>query len=181
MDDPNHHWSKHWSKHWDKDETKKTIKHLLSAAKPRIWPDDTICKMTLSTTSHLVLVCGGCSIALRVWKWPIYVGADSTEGHCIKAMLSFSMGEVLQPRPWPDDVGFGVAASTTTYLLVVCASLSPQLISDSLFSSSKLLLIWCVDCNCFVEATFWNILWYSLVVAWIIILWRQLHILLHVL
>ena len=32
-----------------------------------------------------------------------YVGADSTEGHCIKAMLSFSMVEVLQARLSPDE------------------------------------------------------------------------------
>ena len=36
-------------------------------------------------------------------KWPIKVGADSTEGHCIKAMLSISMVEVLQARLSPDE------------------------------------------------------------------------------
>ena len=45
---------------------------------------------------------------------------DGTEGHRIKVMLSFSMDEVLKPRPCPDDASFGVAASTTSYLLVVC-------------------------------------------------------------
>ena len=50
----------------------------------------------------------------------INVGADSTEGHCIKAMLSSSMVEVLQHRLSPDDARFGVASSTTSYLLVVC-------------------------------------------------------------
>ena len=47
-------------------------------------------------------------------------GANSTEGHCIKAMLSLSMVEVLQARGCPDDNWLGVAASTTSYLLVVC-------------------------------------------------------------
>ncbi len=35
-------------------------------------------------------------------------------------MLSFAMVEVLQPRLSPDDACFGGAASTTSYLLVVC-------------------------------------------------------------
>ena len=47
------------------------------------------------------------------------VGVDSTEGRSIKAMLSLSMGEVIQARLSPDDASFGVAASTTSYLLVV--------------------------------------------------------------
>ena len=47
------------------------------------------------------------------------MGADSTEGHCIKAMLCISMVEVLQRRISPDEARFGVAASTTSTLLVV--------------------------------------------------------------
>ena len=34
---------------------------------------------------------------------PFKVGADSTEEHSIKAMLSFSMGKVLQARLCPDE------------------------------------------------------------------------------
>ena len=76
--------------------------------------------MAASTTSHHLVVCGGCNKAFEVKKWPIEVGADRTEGHCIKAMLSKSMGEVLQRRISLDEARFGVAASTTSDLVVVC-------------------------------------------------------------
>ena len=76
--------------------------------------------MAASTTSYLLIVCGGCNKAFRVWKCSIKVGADNTEGHCIKAMVSLSMVEVLQARLRPDDCWYGVAASTTSYLSIVC-------------------------------------------------------------
>ena len=57
----------------------------------RLSPDEVRFGVAGSTTSYLLDVCGGCDIAFRVRKWPIKVGADSTEGYCIKAMLSFSI------------------------------------------------------------------------------------------
>ena len=56
----------------------------------------------------------------RQKKYPIKVGADSDEGYSIKAMLSLSMVEVLKRRLSPDEARLGVAASTTSYLLVIC-------------------------------------------------------------
>ena len=53
---------------------------------------------------------------------PIKVGADSEEGHSIKAMMSSSMVTVLQRRISPDEARFGVAASTTSTLLIVCGA-----------------------------------------------------------
>ena len=76
---------------------------MVEVLKARICPDDTRFGLAASTTSHLLFVCGGCNIAFRVSKWPINVGADSTEGHSIKAMLSLLMMEVLQARLFPDD------------------------------------------------------------------------------
>ena len=43
-----------------------------------------------------------------------------SEGHCIKAMMSMVIGEVVEARIYPDDASFGVAANTTSHLLVVC-------------------------------------------------------------
>ena len=83
-------------------------------------PDDDRFGVAASTSSYLLVVCIGCNIAFRVYKWPIKVGANSTEGRSIKAMLSLSMVKVLQARGCPDDDRFGVAASTSSYLLVVC-------------------------------------------------------------
>ena len=56
-----------------------------------------------STTSTLLIVVGDCNIPLQAYKYPIKVGADSAEGHCIKAMLSISMVAVLQRRISPDE------------------------------------------------------------------------------
>ena len=54
-------------------------------------------------------------------KVPLFFtgGKDSAEGHSIKAMLSLSMVTVLQRRVSPDEARFGVAASTTSTLLIV--------------------------------------------------------------
>ena len=93
---------------------------MVKVLKARICPDDALFGLAASTTSHLLFVCGGCNIAFRVLKCRINVGADSTEGHSIKAMLSLSMVEVLKARICPDDTRFGVAASTTSHLLFVC-------------------------------------------------------------
>ena len=93
---------------------------MMEVLQRRLWPDDAWFGVAASTTSHLPVMCCGCHIAFRVWKWPINVGTDSIEGHGIKVMPSFSMMEVLQRRFWPDDARFGVAASTISYLLVVC-------------------------------------------------------------
>ena len=50
----------------------------------------------------------------------IKVSADSREGYCIKAMRSISMVAVLQPSLCPEEARFGVAASTSSHLLVEC-------------------------------------------------------------
>ena len=72
----------------------------------------------------------------RVWrlqysivgiKYPIKVGAVSTEGHCIKAMMSISMVAVLQRRISPDEIRFGVDASTTSTLLIVVGARNIEL------------------------------------------------------
>ena len=55
-----------------------------------------------STTSYLLVVCSGYNIAFRVCKWPIKVGADSTEGHSIKALRSLAMMDELNRRLCPD-------------------------------------------------------------------------------
>ena len=59
--------------------------------------------------------------------WPIKVGADSAEGHSIKAMMCLSMVEVLQRRLSPDEVRLGVAASTTSTLLIVVGACNIEL------------------------------------------------------
>ena len=86
------------------------IKAIMSMAigevlQARPCPDEGLFGVAASTTSHLLVVCGGCNIAFRVQKWAIHVGADSTEGHCIKAMLSMAMVEVLQACLCPDEIG----------------------------------------------------------------------------
>ena len=92
---------------------------IVEVLQPRLWPDDAWFGMAACTISYFLVVCGGCNILFRVWKWPINVGAGSAEGHRIKAITSFSMVEVLQPRFCPDDAWFGVAACTISYLLIV--------------------------------------------------------------
>ena len=63
-----------------------------------ISPDEVRFVVAPSTTSTLLIVGGARNIALKAYKYPIKVGADSTEGHCIKAMMSMALGEVVQAR-----------------------------------------------------------------------------------
>ena len=78
--------------------------------------------MAASTTSTLLIVCGACNIALQAYKYLIKVCADSAEGHSIKAIMSLLMEAVLQRRISPDEARFGVAASSTSTLLIVCGA-----------------------------------------------------------
>ena len=55
------------------------------------------------------------------------VGKDSTEGHCIKAMLSIAMVEVLEARSRPDEFEVWAASSTISYLLIVCGGCNKAL------------------------------------------------------
>ena len=70
----------------------------------------------------LLIVCGDRNIALYACKYPIKVGTDSAEGHSIKAIMSISMMAVLERRLSPDEARFGVAASTTSYPLILCSA-----------------------------------------------------------
>ena len=54
-------------------------------------PDNPWFGVAASTTSYLLVVCGGCNIAFSESKNGLNVGADSAEAHGIKAMRSFSM------------------------------------------------------------------------------------------
>ena len=49
------------------------------------------------------------------------------EGHSIKDIMSLSMVAVLQPRSRPDEARFGVAASITSTLLIVCGARNIEL------------------------------------------------------
>ena len=89
------------------------------AATSLLCPDEARFGVAASTTSTLLIVFGGCNIALQAYKYTIKVGADREEGHSIKAMLSLSMVAVLQRGISPDEARFGVAASTTSTLLIV--------------------------------------------------------------
>ena len=77
---------------------------MVAVLQRRISPDEAWFGVAARTPSHLLVVCGGCNIAFRAWKWPIKVGADSTEGHCIKAMRSFLMTNVLKVCLSPESV-----------------------------------------------------------------------------
>ena len=89
---------------------------------PHMWSDDARFGVAASTTSTLLIVSGARNIELWAYKYPIKVGADSAEGHGIKAMMSITMVAVLQRRISPDEAWFGVAASTTSTLLIACGS-----------------------------------------------------------
>ena len=71
---------------------------MVEVLQARIYPDECRFGVAASTTSNLPIVCSAVNKAYGVRKWPIKVGAGSTEGHRIKAMLSFIMVEVLQAR-----------------------------------------------------------------------------------
>ena len=68
---------------------------IVEVLQARSYPDDAWFGVAASTTSSLLVVCGGRNIALREKKWHINVDTDSTEEHCIKAMRSISLVEVL--------------------------------------------------------------------------------------
>ena len=92
---------------------------MVAVLQRRISPDEARFGVAASTTSTLLIVCGARNIELQACKYHIEVGADSAEGHCIKAMLSLSMVAVLQRRISPDEARFGVAASALLSLSMV--------------------------------------------------------------
>ena len=101
---------------------------MVAVLQRRISPEEARFGVAASTTSTLLIVCGGCNIKLQAYKYPIKVGADSAEGHSIKAaIMSLSMVAVLQCRIRPDEARFGVAASTTSTLLIVVGACNIEL------------------------------------------------------
>ena len=76
---------------------------MMEVLQLRLSPDEARFGVATTTTSTLLIVCGDRNIALWACKYPIHVGTDRAEGHCVKANMSISMVTVLERGISPDD------------------------------------------------------------------------------
>ena len=95
-----------------------------------LWPDEVQFGLVASTTSQLHIMPIAVNVGALLNVWPIMGGNGGEEKKIQHLTASPCLASMLQPRLWPDEVQFGLVASTISQPHIIVGAVNVGALLD---------------------------------------------------